>query len=95
MSRINGPPEAEVIVNYADGFAYSKNKLEDAFRPGGFLENPPAKTPRDPGLASLSKADVEVIVHEFDIPKAQAERVLLENGGDLKKALDSLIYPAA
>ena len=29
---------------------------------------------------------------EFDLPKSKAEKVLLENGGDVKKALTFLIY---
>lgn len=32
-------------------------------------------------------------VHEFEISRTQAEKVLSENGGDLKKALVSLISP--
>lgn len=30
-------------------------------------------------------------IHEFEIPRAQAERILSESGGDLKKALVSLV----
>lgn len=32
-------------------------------------------------------------VSEFEIPRAQAEKLLSENGGDLKKTLTKLIYP--
>ncbi|KAH6918241.1 hypothetical protein BKA70DRAFT_1246631 [Coprinopsis sp. MPI-PUGE-AT-0042] len=69
--------------------------MEDAFRPGGFLENPPAKAAKNPAAAGLSKDDIEVLVSELDINKAQAEKVLLENGSDIRKALDSLIYPSS
>lgn len=30
-------------------------------------------------------------VHEFEIPRAEAEKVLAENGGDIAKALHALI----
>ncbi|KJA24298.1 hypothetical protein HYPSUDRAFT_136646 [Hypholoma sublateritium FD-334 SS-4] len=90
MSLSNGRPEPEVIVNYADGFAYSKHKMEEAFRPGGFLEKVAPKPPaasRDP----LKREDVDLIVHEFEISRAQAEKVLSENGSDVVKALNALI----
>jgi hypothetical protein len=32
-------------------------------------------------------------VHEFEIPRVQAEKALAENGGDLEKTLRSLITP--
>ena len=49
---------------YADGFAYSKHKMEEAFRPGGFLEKVAPKPPavaRDP----LKREDVDLIVRFF------------------------------
>ncbi|TFK30254.1 hypothetical protein FA15DRAFT_663642 [Coprinopsis marcescibilis] len=69
--------------------------MEDAFRPGGFLEKPPIKHSAAPAKESvtLKKEDVDVIVHEFEVTKAQAEKILSEAGGDLKQALESLIYP--
>ncbi|KAF8176045.1 hypothetical protein BJ912DRAFT_857594, partial [Pholiota molesta] len=80
---------------YADGFAYSKYKMEEAFRPGGFLERTAAKSPAAlahaaPGPA-LKREDVDLIVHEFEISKAQAEKVLSENGADVAKALSALV----
>jgi len=89
--------------------------MEEAFRPGGFLDKPPAKSPhpltKDPSLPPLKREDVDLIVrpvvypkeyskksdgflsqvHEFEITRLQAEKVLSENGGDLKKALTSFI----
>ena len=47
---------------YADGFAYNKAKLEEAFRTGGFLEKPPAKVAKDPAIASLKKEDIDLVV---------------------------------
>jgi len=104
MSRSNGRLEPEVIVNYGDGFAYSKYKMEEAFRIGGFLDKPAAKPPAaishsgggssgkgDPSLPPLKKEDVDIIVHEFEIPRIQAEKVLAENGADLEKALRVLV----
>jgi len=89
MSRSNGQPE--VIVNFADGFAYSKQKMEEAFR---FLEKLTPTKPLVGGKSDSSpvkKEDVDLIVHEFEIPRAQAEKVLAENGGDLEKALRTLV----
>ncbi|KAF8808991.1 hypothetical protein BYT27DRAFT_7069156, partial [Phlegmacium glaucopus] len=105
MSRSNGRLEPEVIVNYSDGFAYSKYKMEEAFRTGGFLDKPAAKPlaaaaaiishsvsgKGDSSLPPLKREDIDVIVHEFEIPRVQAERVLVENGADLGKALRALV----
>ncbi|KAF9532864.1 hypothetical protein CPB83DRAFT_846499 [Crepidotus variabilis] len=93
-SRSNGRPEAEVIVNYADGLAYSKHKMEEAFQADGFLGKPWSKPPAvKSSLAAVKKEDIDVVVQEFEIPRAQAEKVLAENGGDLRKALASLVAP--
>ncbi|KAJ7080401.1 hypothetical protein B0H15DRAFT_486410 [Mycena belliarum] len=95
-SRTNGRPEPEVIVNYSDGFSYVKGAMQEAFRPGGILEKPPTvlhsatpltKTQRD----TIRREDVELIVTEFEIPKAQAERVLFEHKGNVTDALRSLV----
>ncbi|KDR73696.1 hypothetical protein GALMADRAFT_251497 [Galerina marginata CBS 339.88] len=96
MSRSNGRLESEVIMNYADGFAYSKHKLEEAFRAGGFLDKAPAKLPalahaKDPNSPFPKREDVDLIVHEFEISRVQAEKVLSENGGDVGKALRALV----
>ena len=59
------------IQQYADGYAYSKHKMEEAFRPGGFLEKPPAKSPhtltKDPALPPLKREDVDIIVCPSEI----------------------------
>ncbi|KAL0946461.1 hypothetical protein HGRIS_012683 [Hohenbuehelia grisea] len=58
MSRL----EPEVIANYADGCAYVKGKLEDAFRPGGILaEKPTTKAVKD-ASAQAKREDVDLIV---------------------------------
>ncbi|KAJ3570231.1 hypothetical protein NP233_g4549 [Leucocoprinus birnbaumii] len=93
MARSNGRPEPEVIMNFVDGYSYVKARLEDAYRAGGILEKPPAKAPRDPSLASLKREDVDLVVHEFEITRAQAEKALLENGGDLGRTIRALITP--
>ncbi|KAG5644242.1 hypothetical protein DXG03_008837 [Asterophora parasitica] len=97
MSRSNGRPEAEVIMNFNDGFSYSKGKMEEAFRPGGILEKVPqavgAKPVKDAAVAALKKDDIDLVVREFEIPRAQAEKALVENGGDLVKTLSALIKP--
>jgi len=98
MCRSNGRLEPEVIVNYGDGFGYSKYKLEEAFRTGGLLDKPTAPKPQplsagkgDPLLPTVKKEDIDIIVHEFEIPRIQAEKVLVENGADLEKALMALV----
>jgi len=92
MSRSNGRPEPEVIINYADGFAYSKGKMDEAFRPGGILDGKgPVKAVKDNSSHAFKKEDVDLIVHEFEIPRNQAEKVLVENGGDITKALRGLV----
>ncbi|KAF9038316.1 hypothetical protein BDZ89DRAFT_945760 [Hymenopellis radicata] len=91
MSRTNGKPE--VIVNYQDGFSYSKGKMETALLPGGLLDKPPVKATKDPHAASIKKEDIDVIVNEFELSRPQAEKVLLQHGGDLLVALKALINP--
>ncbi|TCD67291.1 hypothetical protein EIP91_000314 [Steccherinum ochraceum] len=60
MSRSNGRPEPEVIVNFADGFAYSKSKLEDAYK-NGLLDKPPVKPAKDT-VGTVKREDVDLIV---------------------------------
>ena len=79
LSRSNGRPEPEVIVNvrinnpscvlcseistkFNDGFAYSKAKMEAAFRPGGILDrdNLPVK-PKD-ARPNFKREDVDLVV---------------------------------
>ncbi|KAJ7766674.1 hypothetical protein B0H16DRAFT_1522185 [Mycena metata] len=95
-SRTNGRPEPEVIVNYGDGFSYVKATMTDAFRPGGLLDKPPVvlhsvrpltKAQRE----TIRKEDVKLIVNEFEIPEAQAERVLVDHMGNVADALRSLV----
>jgi NACalpha-BTF3-like transcription factor len=91
MSPSNGRPEPEVIVSFADGFSYSKGKLEDAFRSGGILEKAPAKPPKE--TLGGKREDVDIIVNEFEITRPQAEKVLAAHGGDVSAALRALITP--
>ncbi|PFH51707.1 hypothetical protein AMATHDRAFT_58507 [Amanita thiersii Skay4041] len=91
MSRSNGRLEPEVIINFADGFSYSKGKLEEAFRPGGILEKAPPKAHKDPLPSSVKKEDVDLIVNEFEISRQRAEKALAEHDGDLGKALRALL----
>ncbi|KAI0273524.1 hypothetical protein BC834DRAFT_966040 [Gloeopeniophorella convolvens] len=86
--RSNGHPEPEVIVNYADGYAYSKGKFEEGLRV--IFSEKPAKPAKPP---AAKKEDVDVIVSELEIPRAQAEKALLDNDGDLAKTLQALITP--
>jgi len=87
--RSNGHPEPEVVVNYADGYAYSKSKFEEGLRI--IFADKPAKPVKT--SSNVKKADVDLIVSELEIPRAQAEKALLDNGGDVVKALQALITP--
>ncbi|PSR77586.1 hypothetical protein PHLCEN_2v7776 [Hermanssonia centrifuga] len=87
-SRSNGRPEPEVIVNFADGLAYSKGKMEEAFRQGGLLDKP-YKSSKE--ASTVKREDMDLIVHELEIPRIQAEKALLTANGDIAKALEGLI----
>ncbi|KAJ7073914.1 hypothetical protein C8F01DRAFT_1098674 [Mycena amicta] len=99
MSRsvANGRPEPEVIVNFGDGFSYSKQVMSEAFRTGGLLDRPAAAVLHaHPPLTKaqkecVKKEDVDVLVSEFEIPKVQAERVLADHKGNLQDALRALV----
>ncbi|KAG6873788.1 hypothetical protein C0995_011013 [Termitomyces sp. Mi166 len=67
--------------------------MEEAFRAGGLLDKAPAKATKDPAIAGLKREDVDLIIHEFEIARPQAEKVLAENGGDLAKTLLALVTP--
>ncbi|KIP08732.1 hypothetical protein PHLGIDRAFT_68854 [Phlebiopsis gigantea 11061_1 CR5-6] len=86
--RSNGRPEPEVIVNFNDGLAYSKGKMEQAFHAGGLLEKP-YKAAKD--TLTVKREDVDLIVHELEIPRSKAEKALAANNGDVEKALLQLI----
>jgi len=77
-------------MNFSDGFSYVKGKMEEAFRAGGLLEKVPTKTTKDPSAPAVKREDLDLIINEFEIPRSQAEKVLVENGGDVEKALRAL-----
>ncbi|KAJ3722792.1 hypothetical protein DFJ43DRAFT_658342 [Lentinula guzmanii] len=88
MSRSNGRPEPEVIMNFSDGYSYSKAKLDSACF--AILENGPTKVSKDTKPAS-KKEDIDLIVNEFEISRARAERALAENDKDVVKTIHALI----
>ncbi|KAK7693911.1 hypothetical protein QCA50_003485 [Cerrena zonata] len=90
MSRSNGRPEPEVIIEFADGMSYNKIKLEEAYRTGGILEKPIKHVSKETRPV-LKKDDIDLIVHELDVSRAQAEKALIENAGNIKRALEKLI----
>lgn len=45
---------------------------------------------RELSKVPIEKEDVDLIVNEFEIPKAKAERTLREHGGNVVEALASL-----
>jgi NACalpha-BTF3-like transcription factor len=77
------------MLQYADGYAYSKTKFDDGLRI--ILADKPAKPAK--AHSNVKKEDVDLIVSELEIPRAQAERALADNNGDLAKTLQALITP--
>jgi len=77
-------------VNFADGWAYSKGKMEEIMR-SGVLELDVKHTKKEGPIAGLKKEDVDVIMKEFEIPRVHAEKALQKNGGDLEKTLVALV----
>ncbi|KAJ3853497.1 hypothetical protein EV368DRAFT_81503 [Lentinula lateritia] len=88
MSRSNGRPEPEVIMNFSDGYSYSKGKLDSACF--AILENGPVKAVKDSKPAP-KKEDIDLIVNEFEISRARAERALSDNDRDVVKTMHALI----
>ncbi|KAG8937294.1 hypothetical protein FRC03_002735 [Tulasnella sp. 419] len=87
----NGRPEAEVIHSFQDGLSYSKARMDEALL-SGILERPtPAHTAKD--TVKPKKDDIDVIVSEMELSRTQAEKLLVQHGGDLNKALRALIFP--
>jgi len=84
-----GRPEPEVIANFADGHSYSKGKMEEIFRSGVF-DKPPSK-PKE--VLHMKRDDLDLIVHELEITRAEAEKALANTNGDIAKALALLIEP--
>jgi NACalpha-BTF3-like transcription factor len=93
-----------VCVQFVDGCSYSKNRLEEAFKSGGILDKHPTRQPKD--STAVKRDDVDLIVrrcnspkaciypwqvHELEIPRAQAEKALVEHKGDLARTLRTLV----
>ncbi|KAG8853886.1 hypothetical protein FRB96_007895 [Tulasnella sp. 330] len=85
---MNGRPEPEVIVQFQDGgHYYSKGRLEKALL--SVISEAPKPSQKE--VFKCKKEDVDVIVNEFEIPRAKAEKVLTKHDGDLQKTLVALI----
>lgn len=78
------------MLQFADGLSYSKNKMDEIVRSGALDKLPPRHKEHYP---NVKREDVELIVHELEIPKSQAEKALHEAGGDISKALKALVTP--
>ncbi|KAI0748445.1 hypothetical protein C8Q80DRAFT_739155 [Daedaleopsis nitida] len=87
--RSNGRPEPEVIANFADGNSYSKGKLEEAFRTLRLDRPYPKPVKAAPG--HFKSEDIDLIVQEFEVPRAQAEKILGEADGKVTEALQRLV----
>jgi len=79
-------------VNFTDGYAYSKGKMEEAFR-SGLFDRPSMKPSKE--SHNVKREDVDLIVRELEIPRPAAERALSEAQGNLTEALLALITPKA
>jgi hypothetical protein len=82
--------------------------MEEVFR-SGLFDKQPTKPTKEIALAKREDVDFIVAtilsfhnatyphaptqVHELEIPRAQAEKALIEKGGDLEQALRALITP--
>nr|VWP00198.1 N/A [Ganoderma boninense] len=88
--RSNGRlPEPEVIANFLDGNSYSKGKLEEAFRTLR-LDRPYPK-PAKAAPTSHKAEDIDLIVREFEVTRAQAEKILTQANGNIGDALQRLL----
>ncbi|KAI1788410.1 hypothetical protein LXA43DRAFT_644109 [Ganoderma leucocontextum] len=88
--RSNGRlPEPEVIVNFLDGNSYSKGKLEEAFRT--LRLDKPYPKPAKAAPSSHRAEDIDLIVQEFEVTRAQAEKILTEANGNIGDALQRLL----
>jgi len=77
------------MLQYADGYAYSKTKFDEGLRI--VLADKPAKPAKT--QSNVKKEDVDLIVSELEIPRGQAEKALSDNNGDIAKTLRELITP--
>ncbi|KAH7889481.1 hypothetical protein F5I97DRAFT_1844594, partial [Phlebopus sp. FC_14] len=80
---------SENIGQFPDGYAYSTVHLATAL--GQILKKHQPSTKVKSEKEKKMRAEVATIIHEFEIPRAQAEKVFSENGEDLGKALRALV----
>ncbi|KAF8559847.1 hypothetical protein OG21DRAFT_1480566 [Imleria badia] len=80
--------EAEVIAQFNDGYSYSKTKLDASLRE---LVQDRKSVKSVKGQVAVKKDDVDLVMKEFDITQAQAEKALSENEGDLDRTLLALV----
>ncbi|KAH7343300.1 hypothetical protein B0J17DRAFT_641840 [Rhizoctonia solani] len=81
-------PEAEVIINFQDGYSYSKGRM-DAALTSGVMEKSAEKKATE--YVGLNKADIKLVQTEIEVTGAQAKKALSENNGDVVKTLLSLV----
>ncbi|KAF9261439.1 hypothetical protein L218DRAFT_961439 [Marasmius fiardii PR-910] len=90
MSRSNGTstrPEPEVIMSFADGFSYVKAKLDEAYIAVIGQDLPASQNPK----VQYKKEDVDLLMNEFEMSRAQAEKALSANEKDIVKTVQALI----
>lgn len=90
-----GAADLEKVTDYAEEKEISASNLDSAINAIADKRKRDAdqKAELEKRLASVKvkKEDVDLIVHEFEISKQRAERVLKENNGDIKLALGALV----
>ncbi|ESK90191.1 hypothetical protein Moror_7756 [Moniliophthora roreri MCA 2997] len=91
VPRSNGRPEAEVIMNFADGFSYVKAKLDEAYI-AVITDKEKDKKPKET-ITGSKKEDVDLLMNEFEISRPQAEKALAANDKDVIKTIHALIKP--
>ena len=83
------------VTDYVEEKEMDKNAVQNAMKELAVAEAAAKKDERakEKALAKveIDPKDVDLINGEFEIGKAKAERVLRENGGDVRKALVALL----
>ncbi|XP_072019785.1 huntingtin-interacting protein K-like [Amphiura filiformis] len=90
----SGAADLERVTDYAEEKEIACEDMTNAI--AAFDErrskerNEKAERERELAKVVIKKADVDLIVHEMEIPRAEAERSLRENQGDLVQSLIQL-----
>jgi len=84
-------------MSFQDGAFYSQQALVSAMSAVSTLHTEWKARPKPAVVGAelkLAKEDVELVMHELDYTKAQAERALREQGGSVDKVFEEYVKPA-